>query len=64
MSDSLKEKLLELAKHWEEMAYLVLKSPTSTFETRAQATGWLNCTNELRKALANENVAQEGTKPL
>ena len=54
MSDALKKTLAKLPDNWEKMAYLVLRSPTSTFETRAQACGWLDCTNELREALGIE----------
>ena len=54
MKKLLKQKLAKLADNWEKMACLALRSPTSTFETRAQACGWLDCTNELREALGLE----------
>ena len=62
MKKLLKQKLAKLADNWEKMAYLVLRSPGSTFETRAQACGWLDCTKELRTTLGIKKKSEEALK--
>ena len=51
MSETPMNKLRELCEKWRRWAEIVAGRETSTPETRAQATGWNQCSDELRAIL-------------